>query len=751
MARKDVNLTVQMDAKTVFIGDICYALDDEIYQEKWGEGLKWADGEIRTGGNGNCGPVCAVVGSTAYGDGCYKGSDGIEYGVDAGNIGVTSLAYRRRDEDHSDEHLMHLGKLVDIPGGKCFVTLIDESGDFYISIEDMKHNKIYSVNIPTGYEEPLTCSECGEEISDFENNRYGGVCESCYREAMYGSDDEEEEDLYECCDAGCTSAEFQRMAPAKNAKMIGMKKKSLGKKNKYNTLGEKRKMSEAFTDEELDMDDDEWLEKMKAQRAAEKQARQAKRDAEEKAKRDAEEREARLARGEYTEEEKRDHIKQNCKLLSQYIQTMEDDLWDAFQEAASPLEVQKGNPVGYDPYTGGSSYESFDTFPMYVNVTADREDDEEVSEYTGHEIDYYDGVCTYYKAFTLDDLKFSFLGPHQEADRFHSGKRNEEAFKKYFVEGTAVFEDIDEIHDTLDLDAELFATVKWLMYESFGCLVAAAAKASSKTIEEAADLFFSTEYAEEAGMANRKEKFFFTQYAGAFYTDEAVESFLNESKVTESVDRTLNENANAQDKVLVRVYIPNDYYDKFGNPVNADKYDERLEEIDKVLFEAGAETVWEVTSDPEAGWEGDDFSDTGFRRMTIAQLQVAIENGGIEEDEIRVYDNDIDVDRDQWTDYMNNHPEIDPWDYTADYDIYEDHRIHDIYSLVFDADDADDDKNPTERPLLQRALQGGYTEEEAKDMAEYIGLDVNDPIGFDDFVKLRDDWLVWTGKADKNA
>ena len=36
-------------------------------------------------------------------------------------------------------------------------------------------------------------------------------------------------------------------------------------------------------------------------------------------------------------------------------------------------------------------------------------------------------------------------------------------------------------------------------------------------------------------------------------------------------------------------------------------------------------------------------------------------------------------------------------------------------------------------------------------MAEYIGLDVNDPIGFDDFVKLRDDWLVWTGKADKNA
>lgn len=746
MARKDVNLTVQMDARTVFIGDICYALDDEIYQEKWGEGLKWADGEIRVHGNGNCGPVCAVVGSTAYGDGCYKGSDGIEYAVDAGNIGVTSLAYRRRDEDHSDENLIHLGKLVDIPGGKCFVTLIDESGDFYISIEDTKHNKIYSVNIPTGYEETYTCSECGEEISDFENNRYGGVCESCYRESMYGSDDEEEEDLYECCDAGCTSAEFQRMAPAKNAKMIGMKKKSLGKKNKYNTLGEKRKMSEAFTDEELDMDDDEWLEKMKAQRAAEKQARQERRDAEEKAKRDAEEKEARLARGEYTEEEKKKNIGHNFDLLADYIHTMEKDLQAAFAEAASPLSIGFDNPIGYQPYASQYRDYATETFPMYVKVSAERSD-EEVADYISGDFDFYNSTCVYYPVITLEDLKSNYLGDLQEADRFHSGKRNEEGFKKYFVEGTAVFEDIDEIHDTLDLDAELFATIKWMMYESFGVLVAAAAKANSKNIAEAYEKFFKTNYASEAGFSGSPNKFFFMQYAGAFYSEEETEHFM-ESATRKTSQKNLNENANAQDKVLVKVYVPNDYYDKFGNPVNADKYDERLEEIDKVLFEAGAETVWEVTSDPEAGWEGDDFSDTGFRRMTIAQLQVAIENGGIEEDEIRVYDNDIDVDRDQWTDYMNNHPEIDPWDYTADYDIYEDHRIYDIYSLIFDADD---DKNPTERPLLQRALQGGYTEEDAKDMAEYIGLDINDPIGFDDFVKLRDDWLVWTGKADKNA
>lgn len=504
------------------------------------------------------------------------------------------------------------------------------------------------------------------------------------------------------CMASCTSAEFQRMAPAKNARIIGMKKKkSLGKKDKYNTLGEKNmrraRMTEAFTDEELDMDDDEWLEKMRTQRAAEKQARQERRDAEARAKRDAEEKQARLARGEYTEEEKKDHIKQNCKLLYKYIQTMEDDLWDAFDEAASPLSIQKGNPVGYEPSVGnGTDY--FDTFPMYVKVSADREDDE-VSEYTGHEIDYYHGICTYYPCFTLEDLAAVYLGSRSEADRFHSGKRNEEGFKKYFIEGTKVFENTDEIHDTLDGDAELFATVKWLMYESFGCLVAAAAKASSKNIAEAAEKFFDTEYAVEAGMGQRKEKFFFVQYAGAFYTDETVDAFMD-GKISESrkfSGKALKENASDSDEVLVRVVIPDDYYDKYGNPVNGDKYDPRLQEIDNLLFAAGAETVWTVTSDPEAGWEGDDFNDTGFRRMTVAQLRAALESG-IDESEIRVYDNDVDVEWDYWVQYMNKHPEIDPYDYTNDIDIYEDHRIYDINSLLYDSDEYVD--SLTESELL---------------------------------------------------
>lgn len=979
MSKVDLNLTVQMKADSVFIGDICYALADDIYSTVWIKQLYGKDGEIRT--EGTSGPICAVVGSTAYGDGSFTGSDGIEYGVDAGVIGVTNLAYCRDDEDV--ESLSQLGKIVDIPGGECFVTLIDEEGEFYIIIEDMQHNKLYSVNISTGELETPTCMECGAEISDFENYQYGGVCEDCYSYQDY----EEEEDLDECCTANCTSAEFQRMAPGRNAKMIGMKKRSLGKKDKYNTLGEKtlkekrtdsvflkkaakiakveiayieyfknkedwmvvldsedsydadsfrdavddlldvnsgehsyddliglgdvhlgtaeyyevsdddysdldpawrdkvvvycepskrykarralgekrkarpdsenglsekdvkaivlksfqevfegnenvvlpkkltsadtslsiqingnkpfkvaikvivneeigtyaldgltnkdkellpdsyfqgatleeaekdarafakdvsklvkeslkeskRKMSEAFSDVDLDMDDDEWFEKIKAQREAEKQARQARRDAEKKARKDAEEKEARLARGEFTEEEKSANIKENCRMLDKYISTMHDDLFSAFQKAADPVGILDDNLTHFDPQPGTSysknDYEFF-TFPMSVSVDSDR-DDEETVEYIGDSsLDYYDGALTYYRTFSLEELKSVYTSTRSEADRFHSGKRNVEAFEKYFVDGTATFKNVNEVHDILDSDAELFASVKWIMYEMLGYLVAASCKAKYSDIKKAAATFLDTGYATEAGFKRIGSMSPFIQYASAFYADDAIEALEESRKLT---GKALKENSLTSDKVLVTIHIPDDYYDKYGNPVNAEKYNERFEEIDKILFAAGAKAVWEVTSDPEAGWEGDDIDDTGFRRMTVAQLKAVIENSGIEEDEIRVYTDDIDVSKDNWSDYMNKHPEVNPYENSVD--VYEDHRIYDIYSLVFDADD----ENSTERTLLQRMLQDAYTEKDAKDLAEMTGLRINDLIGFDDYVKLRDDWLVYKGKAPKDS
>ena len=65
-----------------YVGDICYQLPDEYYDGIWCEKLNCADGVHDIAG------YRVAVGSTAYGDGTYLGSDGTYYSVDAGVIGV---------------------------------------------------------------------------------------------------------------------------------------------------------------------------------------------------------------------------------------------------------------------------------------------------------------------------------------------------------------------------------------------------------------------------------------------------------------------------------------------------------------------------------------------------------------------------------------------------------------------------------------------------------------------------------------
>lgn len=67
--------------KGFYVGDICYVLDDEIYDKVWGA-HNYADGVYDT----KYGQF--AVASTAYGDGSYNDDLGNEYGVDAGVIGI---------------------------------------------------------------------------------------------------------------------------------------------------------------------------------------------------------------------------------------------------------------------------------------------------------------------------------------------------------------------------------------------------------------------------------------------------------------------------------------------------------------------------------------------------------------------------------------------------------------------------------------------------------------------------------------
>lgn len=136
----------------------------------------------------------------------------------------------------------------------------------------------------------------------------------------------------------------------------------------------------------------------------------------------------------------------------------------------------------------------------------------------------------------------------------------------------------------------------------------------------------------------------------------------------------IKENANDSDIVYVSVPIPDEYFDEFGNPV-ADADLDRLDKIRDALLNAGGTVQFYVESDVEAGWEGDEFFDTGFIKLSVAQLRSAIENAGIEEDDILVY-----------TEFEET-------------DVNEASRVYDINSLIYDSDDYIDSIVESKRPV----------------------------------------------------
>jgi hypothetical protein len=75
---------ITLPAGRYYIGDICYAMKESVYNEVFGDKL-YANGHYTTEDG------VFVVSGTAYGDGSYKGTNGFEYGVDAGIIGIASM------------------------------------------------------------------------------------------------------------------------------------------------------------------------------------------------------------------------------------------------------------------------------------------------------------------------------------------------------------------------------------------------------------------------------------------------------------------------------------------------------------------------------------------------------------------------------------------------------------------------------------------------------------------------------------
>lgn len=123
----------------LYIGDICYALNDDTYYNTWGKENHFEDGKFET----KDGLEFAVAG-TAEGDGWYVSNDGSEYGVDAGIIGVVDL---RLATKYSIDELKNLGKIIpDADEAEFFA----DEGLFHIkTYKDRK--LIYDTEIDTRY------------------------------------------------------------------------------------------------------------------------------------------------------------------------------------------------------------------------------------------------------------------------------------------------------------------------------------------------------------------------------------------------------------------------------------------------------------------------------------------------------------------------------------------------------------------------------------------------------------------------
>lgn len=127
--------TYKLPAGTYYIGDICYALDSEIYSDVWADKHNCQYGKYVIKGYN------FVVHGTSDGDGFYPSNSHIKkfYPVDAGNIGIVHETLIGKDKY---EKAHKLGTMHTFSG---IVTFKYNNGTFEINCDaDNFHLEIYT-------------------------------------------------------------------------------------------------------------------------------------------------------------------------------------------------------------------------------------------------------------------------------------------------------------------------------------------------------------------------------------------------------------------------------------------------------------------------------------------------------------------------------------------------------------------------------------------------------------------------------
>ena len=142
-SRGEVSFSGGFLANIVYVGDLCYCLNYDVYQEA----IELADYEGKFDSTVSGMHVEGAFVSTQYGDGDYIGSDSKEYAVDAGIIGIVNITSAAATEGEDFKIFSKLGRVIKLPkyGPTQYKISRDKVGTITVEIRQGKFKEVISI------------------------------------------------------------------------------------------------------------------------------------------------------------------------------------------------------------------------------------------------------------------------------------------------------------------------------------------------------------------------------------------------------------------------------------------------------------------------------------------------------------------------------------------------------------------------------------------------------------------------------
>ena len=142
-SRGEISFNGGFLANIVYVGDLCYCLNYDVYQEA----IELANYEGKFDSTASGMHVEGAFVSTQYGDGDYIGSDGKEYAVDAGIIGIVNITSAAATEGEDFKIFSKLGRVIKLPkyGPTQYKISRDKVGAITVEIRQGKFKEVISI------------------------------------------------------------------------------------------------------------------------------------------------------------------------------------------------------------------------------------------------------------------------------------------------------------------------------------------------------------------------------------------------------------------------------------------------------------------------------------------------------------------------------------------------------------------------------------------------------------------------------